>query len=434
MKNIKNLLLIGAILLSGLVAQSQNPTQNKRAMNEYYDKGDYVNATLKAIEFLRTNGKNKNAQEILSVSFNMAIEDLNTEIKELKERSKTFSGDGTVDDRKNIISKYELLRKLDRQGREIVRVIPKQKVPLEFDKVDITSELEAAQKSYDESLGLAAEMHYNKALDLIKNNSRDSQKAGAKEFRRAEEFVSPYKDCNVKYNEAKKLATTRVAIIPFENKSGNYQYGSVGEMTSDRLRATILNNQEASEFIEIYTRDQLYLVFQEHNLNMDEIIKQESIAKYGEAMGIHIIITGKVMQISAEAKQTIHDGAVVTKSSEVVGQETYITSKGKQATRNKYGDVYAQNYYHHKSAVASISGSFEMIDIETARVLASSQFREEANWVNNWATYTGDKRAAVLPSGYDNGELAAPSMSELANKVVDQLGAKIARDIIYLIK
>lgn len=203
MKNIKNLLLIGAILLSGLVAQSQNPTQNKRAMNEYYDKGDYVNATLKAIEFLRTNGKNKNAQEILSVSFNMAIEDLNTEIKELKERSKTFSGDGTVDDRKNIISKYELLRKLDRQGREIVRVIPKQKVPLEFDKVDITSELEAAQKSYDESLGLAAEMHYNKALDLIKNNSRDSQKAGAKEFRRAEEFVSPYKDCNVKYNEAK---------------------------------------------------------------------------------------------------------------------------------------------------------------------------------------------------------------------------------------
>lgn len=434
MKNIKNLLLIGAILLSGLVAQSQNPTQNKRAMNEYYDKGDYVNATLKAIEFLRTNGKNKNAQEILSISFNMAIEDLNTEIKELKQRSKTFSGDETVGDRKAIITKYELLRSLDRQGREIVRVIPKQKVPLEFDKINVTSELEAAQKSYDESLGLAAEMHYNKALELTKINSRDSQKAGAKEFRKAEKFVSPYKDCNIKYNEAKKLATTRVAIIPFENKSGNYQYGSVGEMTSDRLRATILNNKEASEFIEIYTRDQLNLIFQEHNLNLDEIINQESIAKYGEAIGIHIIITGKVMQISAEAKQTIHDNAVVTQSRQVVGQETYINSKGNQATKNKYGDVYAQNYYHHKSAVASISGSFEMIDIETARVLASSQFREDVNWVNNWATYDGDKRAAVLPPGYNNGELAAPSMAELANEVVDKLGAKIAQEVISLIK
>lgn len=431
----KILLLIGSYLLSGSVAQSQTSTESKRDMNDCYERGDYVNAALNAIDFLRTNAKNKKAQEILSVSFNLAIENLNAEIEELKERSKTFSGDGTVEDRKNIISRYELLRQLDRQGREIVLVIPKQKVPLEFNRVDVTSELEVARKSYDESLGLAAEMHYNRALDLIKNNSRDSQKAAAKEFRRAEEFVSPYKDCDIRYNEAKKLATTRVAIIPFENKSGIYEYGGIGEMTSDKLRATILNDQEASEFIEIYTRDQLKLVFQEHNLNLDEIINQESIAKYGEAMGIHIIITGKVMQISAELKETIHDPAVVTVAEVVVGQEKYIDSKGNQATRNKWGEVSAQNYHHHKSAVAIISGSYEMIDIETARVLASSQFREENKWVNNWITYTGDERARQrVPFGYDNGEVATPSMSELANNVVDQLGAKIAQDVIKLIK
>ena len=105
-------LFIG-LILSGFVAISQTPGDNRRDMNAYYEKGDYVNATLNAIEFLRTNGTNKNAQEILSVSFNMAIEDINIEIKALMASSKTFSGDKTVNDRKTIITKYELLLKLD---------------------------------------------------------------------------------------------------------------------------------------------------------------------------------------------------------------------------------------------------------------------------------------------------------------------------------
>lgn len=433
MKNIKSLLLIVA-LLTGLIAQSQTPSQNKRAMKDYYDKGDYVNSTLKAIDFLRTNGKNKSAQETLSISFNMAIEDLNIEISELKERSRIFTGDQTVIDRKTIITKYQLLRQLDRKGREIIRVIPKKKVSLEFDKINVSSELEAAQKSLDESIGLAAEMHYNRGIELTESTTREGQKAAAKEFKKAAKYISSYKDCSIRYIEAKKKATTRVAIIPFENKSGTFEFGSVGEITSDKLRAAILNNSEASEFIEIYTRDQLNLVFQEHNLNMDEIVNQESIAKYGEAMGIHMIITGKVMQISAENRQTIKDAAVITKKSVVVGQENYINSKGKQRTRNRWGDVYARNYYHHKSSVASITGSFEMIDIETARILASSQFRDQYEWTNNWSTYTGDQRAAKKPYGYDNGELSPPSKASLANVVVDRLGIKIANDVIYLIK
>jgi len=435
MKKLKHLLMLAAILLSGLMAQPQRPGQTKDAMNDYYDKGDYANASLKAIEFLRTNEKNKNAQEILSISFNMALENINMEIKDLKEKSKTFAGDETVNTRKLIISKYELLKELDRKGREIVKIIPKQKVPLEFEKVNVSIELEAARKSLDESIEMAADMHYKRALDLMSRTDRESNKAAAKEFKVAESYLPNYKDSQVLYSEARKKGTTRVAIIPFDNVSGVTRYGGVGEMTSDKLRAAILNNKAASEFIEIYTRDQLNVVLQEHDLNQNSgMINQETIAKFGAALGIHQIITGKVMQIAAEQKQTIHDEARMNTRNVYLGQENYIDNEGKKRSRSVNGDVTAANLYHHKSAIANINGSYEMIDIESGRITASSQFSEIYEWTNNWATYRGDERAAIKPAGYDNGELSAPAQTELANKVIDILGDKIAREVINFIR
>jgi len=435
MKQTKNLLMLVTIVFSTSMALSQTPGQDYKAMNRYYDQGDYVNATLKAIDFLRTKETNKNAQKVLSISYNMALENIKRDIVELKEKSKMFSGDNTVVDRKLIISKYELLKELDRKGREILIIIPKQKVPLNFDEINVSSDLETAQKSLAESIDLAAEMHYKRGVDLMNKSDRESQKSAAKEFKVAEYYIPNFKDSRNLYGEARKKGTTRVAILPFDNVSGVTRFGGVGEMISDKLRATILNNREANEFIEIYTRDQLNVVLQEHNLNSNSgMIDQGSIAKVGKALGIHLIITGKVMQLTSELRQTIDDGARITAANVIVGQERYIDSNGKQQTRNVWGNVSASNFYHHKSAIASISGSYEMIDIELGRVLSSSQFSEQKEWENNWATFTGDRRAAVVPSGYDNGELPAPGQTELANVVIDILGDKIAGNVVNFIK
>lgn len=75
-----------------------------------------------------------------------------------------------------------------------------------------------------------------------------------------------------------------------------------------------------------------------------------------------------------------------------------------------------------------------MIDMESGRVSASSQFGEQYEWSNHWSTYTGDQRAAVSPAGFDNSELPAPSQTELANKVINILGDKIAGGVINFIK
>lgn len=432
--------LIQLLTVIALVGQSaaiiaQDPNRDFRDMEKYYEQGDYVKATQKAISFLRVRPKKKKAQEILSIAFNMATEDLRSEISDLKNLSRSFTGDETVIRRRTIIEKYELLKDLDRKGREIIRVIPKQKVPLEFDRVDVSTQLIEANRLLDEATLQAADMHYEEGLELQKRTDRVSQKKAAKEFKSSMRYVLGYMDADVHYAKARDLATTRVAILPFANKSGTRAYGEVGEMTSDKLRAGILNSSQASEFIEIYTRDQLNVVIQEHHLNATEdIMNKETIAKFGEALGIHIIITGKVMQVAAEYRQTIHDGARITRATVVVGQENYIDNRGNRRTRNKLGEVSARNYHHHKSAIATINGSYEMIDVESGRVLASDQFREEYEWKNSWSTYSGDQRAAQSPSGFDSGEKAPPSKTELANEVIDRLGAKVARDVIGFVR
>jgi len=432
----KNPLLI--IFLFGLISFnsfSQDPNRDYRDMEKYYEQGDYLNPTLKAISFLRVRPKKKKAQKVLSVSFNMAMEDLRYKINDLKDRSRQFTGDGTVNDRETVLEKYKLIRDLDRQGREIVRIIPKQKVPLEFDRVSVASQMNEARIKLDEAIVLATEMHYKEGLKLRQLAGRENQKNAAKEFGRAMDYTGGYKDGQSLYAEARKNATTRVAILPFINKSGVRTFGEVGEMTSDKLRAGILNNNAAMEFIEIYTRDQLDVVIQEHNLNMtNDIIDQQTIAAFGKASGIHLIVTGKVMQVAAEQKQTIHDGSRRNTVRVITGTQNYTDSNGKRRSKSVWGEVSADNYHHHKRSIATINGSYDMINVESGRVLDSDQFRETFEWKNDWSTYRGDQRAATIPSGYDSGELASPSRTELANKVIDRLGNKVASDVINLIK
>ncbi len=194
----KHFLILAAIFLSGLTAQSQTPGQYNKAMKEYYANGDYVNATLTAMAFLRTKGRNKNAQKTLAVSFNLAVEGLKNDINDLMEKSKIFSGDETINERKKIIKDYELLESLDRKGREILMIITKKKVSFNFDKIDVSSKLDAAQKLLLEGNEMAADMHYKKGLVLMNKTDRESQKSAAKEFKYSNyestpKSISPHK-------------------------------------------------------------------------------------------------------------------------------------------------------------------------------------------------------------------------------------------------
>ena len=414
-------------LTENIFAQSaaSHISKAKRA----YQNSRYVEACFESIKALKIKPKKKKPQQILSMSYDIAVESMLERIKELKSESKFFQDDLTVMKRKEIVNLYKKLQKLDKMSYEISKIVKSSKYDLDFERIDVKDELAQAINSLKDAKQDAAEQHYANGLKLYNIGDRENYKKAAKEFKKAKKFIPNYKESEKLYEEARKKGTTRIAIFAFDNKSGTTIFGDIGESVSDQLSAKLFNDRVAMEFVEIISRDELGKLINEHNLNMTPDIDPNTVSEYGKLMGVHVIITGKITQVSAENQPTIRDAARTVSRRVVVGKESYVNSKGKTRTRNVYGDVYAQVFEHRKSSKAILSGSYKVLDVKTGKVLSQDQFSETYVWENKWITFTGDERAVSLPRGYDTKELNPPTSFQMGNYLVNTLTKKMARKI-----
>lgn len=300
----------------------------------------------------------------------------------------------------------------------------------------MSEEYTEAKRSLTEAKKEAAEMHYAKGLDLMKNDDRESFKKAAKRFKKAENYIPNYKQCLSLYEEARKNGTTRIAIFAFDNKSGTQNFGAIGESVSDKLSSQLFRNKEAMEFTEIVSRDELGKLIAEHQLNMSSDINQRTVSEYGKLLGVHIIVTGKITQVSSEHQRVIRVDPYTVQKEVVVGTESYVNSKGKTKSRSVYGIVSANIYESSKSSKAILSGSFKVLDVKTGRVLSQDQFNETYNWLNKWVSFKGDERAINKRSfsNFDRNELSPPTDFEMGNFLVEKLTDKMSKTITNLLK
>ncbi len=423
-------ILLASIFLFANQVNAQSASSHISNAKRAYKNSQYDKACFEAIKALKIKSKKKKAQEILAMSYELAVESLQDEIEDLTSDSEFFKGDVTVTQRKRIVKLYKTLKKLDKKAYEIGKIVKSSKYNLDFDRIDVSNELAAARKSLAEAREEAAEQHYANGLRLNQIGDRDSYKKAAKEFKMAKTFVPNYKESQALYEQARKDGTTRIAIFAFDNKSGTTRFGNIGESVSDQLSAKLFNDKEAMEFVEIISRDELGKLIEEHNLSMTSDLDANTATEYGKLMGVHVIITGKITQVSAEHQPVIDDGGRTVSRNVVVGKESYVNSKGKTRTRNVYGDVYAQIFEHRKSSKAIINGSYKVLDVKTGKILNQDQFSETYVWQNKWITFTGDERAVGgLPNGFDNNELNPPADFEMGNYLVDILTNKMTDKI-----
>ncbi|AMC11377.1 hypothetical protein Lupro_08940 [Lutibacter profundi] len=432
----KNIYLTGILLFITISSFSQSASSHILRAKKAYSRGNYVEASFESIKALRIKPKKKKPQEILSFSYELAQEYLTESIEDLKSMSTNFTGDITVSQRKRIVKLYEILKKLDKKSYEITKIIKKSKFNISFDRIDVSEEYTEAKRSLIEGKKEAAEMHYVKGLDLMKNNDRESFKKAAKRFKKAEKYIPNYKQCLNLYQEARKNGTTRIAIFAFDNKSGTRNFGAIGESVSDKLSAQLFNNKEAMEFTEIVSRDELGKLIAEHQLNMSSDINQSTVSEYGKLLGVHIIVTGKITQVSSEHQRVIHDNPYTVQKEVIVGTESYVNSKGKTKSRSVYGIASANIYESSKSSKAILSGSFKVLDVKTGRVLSQDQFNETYNWLNKWVSFKGDERAINKRnfSNFDRNELNPPTNFEMGNFLVVKLTDKMSKTITNLLK
>lgn len=351
----------------------------EKSARESYVRGDYDQAVYTCTQALRINPDYDKAKVLIQDAFTAARADHEGRVGDLKSSSEKFNWDLIVDH-------YEKLIDLNENMRTLPRIMDKDsKQQIVFDLKDYGSALAEAREA-------AAEDHYDLGLRLSLDENADGQKHAAKEFKAAESFVPGYKDAESRYSDCRRAAIKRVAVFLFENKTGERRYDTLCETITDNIISNVMHDQSVMEFLEIVSREQLGEIIDEQKLGVTGVIDQETAVELGKVLGVQEIAVGQVTQVIHRPERVDRKTERETRRA-VVRTETYVDGKGKKRERDVYGDVHADVTYYTKTAGASVSGSYKIIEVKTARIKSSESITGTYEFEHAYARYSGDKRA-----------------------------------------
>lgn len=457
------LLVVFAISLLSSCAIFTEYGKLEDSARKAYLAGNYDSAVFDVVRSLKIEPTYDKAQELIKEVFPKAVDVHLSRIKELNGSNEKFKWDTAV-------SEYEALIKLNEAVKSLPTLTDKNtKEIIKFNITDYSKKLAEAKNSaaeahyhegvllskrgtstreqaakeftvantyvlgYKDALALAAEGYYQEGLRLIKQGGVNIQKQAAKEFKTAMSFVSGYKDSAALYEKARKAGIKRVAIIPFADKSGkSAKYGAVAETVADQIISKIMNDQGSMEFLEIISRDQLENVMQEQKLGKTGIIDDATAISLGKVLGVHEIITGKITGITYTPERTTQKNVNQSANAAVGERVKGYDKKGREITETVYRNVTATATIYTRTSGTSVNGSYNIIDIKTAKNIKSNAFTGKADFKSEWGRFTGDERAlsGEIATLCARNEEAPPSEDELVNNALRNLSDTLASEII----
>jgi len=408
------------ILIAGCATQYGQLTKSAQ---QSYAAMHYDDAIKNCAAALKLNPGYAAAQTLIQDAYRATIIQHESNVAEGKASASKFKWD-------EVVQNYEALMEVTL----IVRSLPtltdaKTKVPITFEIKDYTSQSAEARSN-------AAEAHYSEGIRLSADTNIDIQKKAAKEFKSAMTFVPEYKNSSELYDNCRKAGIKRIAVVPFEDKSGKPgKYGALSETIVDDIITKVMGDPDATEFLEIISRDQLDKVLREQKRSMSGEFDQNNSTELGKLLNVHEIVTGKITQIIFNPAQTVNHNQQ-DKQSVVVGEEPYTDKNGKSKTRSVWGDVFANVTIYSKTSSAKITGSFQIIDIQTGKVLTSESFIGNKEFAAEWGRYQGDERALSRQSKSlcSQSETPAPVEEEMVSGAGKNLSSLLADKFIAHVK
>ena len=450
-----------ALFIAGCAGLTQYGKLEESA-RELSTRGNYDQAVFQVVESLKLKPDYDKSQELIVDIFPRAVDGHLEKIKSAKSSSAQFKWD-------TVVAEYEALIKINQAVKSLpVLIAEGTKQPIHFDIHDYTQDIteptnnasevhyqegrrlfgkegmvnrdQAAKEfsasnkyvpGYKDALTLAADGYYREGLLLAKADDVDTQKKAAKAFKAAQEFVPGYKDAADLYEKARKAGVKRIAIIPFENKSGKGGYGAIADAIVDGTVSDVMGDSSATEFLEIVSRDQLEQVMQEQKLGMTGFVDGKTATQLGKILGVKEIVTGKITQIAASREKT------TPKRSRL--KETICVQENSKGDCVQNAEVYADVTEYNRTASATITGSYSVIDVKTAAIKKQANMEGKYAFSAAWATYTGDEKALGRPGffGRDNkadvrdllrkSEQNAPEEEEMVNLAEKDLVAKLSK-------
>jgi tetratricopeptide (TPR) repeat protein len=405
MKNIRySFVAIILLLIATSCAYFTEYGTLERNARKSYGNGNYDNAVMDCAQALRVNPTYEKALILIQDAHKSAVSSHEYTILRLEQSTDKFKWD-------QLVTEYESMLNL----REILLTLPELKSPttgksISFIVADYYLELDIAKNN-------AAESHYNEGISLIKSGNIETKKQAARQFKRALHYVRNYKDALSQYEEARFDAVLRLAIVPFENKSGKRRkYGAIAESILDGTVNALMQDEEITEFLDIISRSELDFVLKELKLGSSGLINEETAVELGNIVGAHKILTGKITQIIYTPSRTVKKN-ITEKSRVVVGKEKYTDKNGQVKKRNIYDTVSAYITIYTRSTKATVTGACHIIDVKTGKTEWSESITGLAEIETSWAKYRGDKRALTWRQSQliKKGEQLVPVEEEMIN-------------------
>jgi len=339
----KAVILFGSFLM---ILSLMNCSSGKRA----FERGDYDEGLLKAINRLRSSPNNKKAKETLKFGYPITIKWHQDNISRTKLSNNPFT--------QEYIS-YEY-GKMNRIYNEILRcpacmrIIPK---PKSF----VTEQAEAAQKG--------AEVRYQMGENLLAQAQNENDKLKAMDafyhYEKAAQLVNGFSDTRNKMEEARWFATTKVVIE--EVTTGSAMLDISADFFYNKIQDFMMQMQ-VSPFVQFYSPK--------------------------EAEALQIQIPDQIVKLKFDhftVGQVYHrvEELVRSRDSVVVGQVK--ASNGE--TLDVYGTANAKLIVHTKELTSNGLLDLKIIDPFTSRVLSQEKLPGQFVWVSQWGNFNGDEKA-----------------------------------------
>lgn len=450
--------ILGPILfLSGCAMFSEYGKLEKSARESYIER-DYDAAISQVTRSLRIKPDYAESQQLIKEVFPKALDMHLDNINAAKSSGAKFKWD-------DIVKEYKILIYLTDEVKSLPNLVDKNTdQPIHFDLRSYSSELgeaknNAAEDHYQEGFSLfgrkgirnrdqaaeqfktankyvpgykdastlAAEGYYQEGLLLSKKEGVDIQKQAAKAFTAAQVWIPGYKDSPTLYAKARRAGIKRLAMFPFEDKSGKGgKYGAVGDTILDGIVSDIMNDSQATEFLEIVSRDHLGKVLAEQKLGMSGVINISTATQVGNILGVHEILTGQITKISVTPEQTTSKS--IQQKKEVCDRKKKVVKDGKEREECIWDTVVANVKIYNRKAGATISGSYKVIDVKSAKLKETQHLSGNYQFESSWASFSGDERALKGEAKRlsNQNEEKAPVADELVNKAEKDLIGKLS--------
>jgi len=418
------ILALVALVLSGC---GKNVTLYNKA-KKHYKAGDFEAALQTNAQSLQLKPGYQKAQELLKEVYPKALKRRQDNVARLRAANDDLMWD-------KLVPEYEALIKIQTTLAELPRLVhPKTGEVFMYDPLDYNPQLK-------ESRNNAAEYHYQKGLTLARqSDDPDIQKESAKEFKIALSFVAGYKDSLARYEQSRKKAVKRIAILAFEDKTGSKnRFGGIPDMLVDNIVSSLLKDKASSEFLEIISRAQIDAVLQEQQLSASGLVDESSSAKIGQLLGAHEILSGKILQIDFQPTRTTSVQLKESATIEIEQGEAEVDPQTEEETApvKIKQDVQCLYSKFTKTAAARITASYTIVDVSSGKIKIQDSYTGAFEWSDTWAKKdSGDDRALTPATKalIAKAEPFPPSESQMVNSALIDLSNKFVNQIKSYVK